>query len=104
MTFSELSPPYSTIVADPPWAYDEGWPGASTSPNSKMHRGVAYKDVPKSPEHRANMGAGTRGKHLTQETKDKMSQAHKKRHAAKLAELVGLNLPLPIPHLVAEAA
>jgi hypothetical protein len=50
------------------------------------------------------MGAGTRGKHLTQETKDKMSQAHKKRHAAKLAELVGLNLPLPIPHLVAEAA
>ena len=24
--FSELSPPYSTIVADPPWAYDEGWP------------------------------------------------------------------------------
>lgn len=24
--FAELSPPYSTIVADPPWAYDEGWP------------------------------------------------------------------------------
>ena len=23
--FAELSPPYSTIVADPPWAYDEGW-------------------------------------------------------------------------------
>ncbi len=21
-----LSPPYSTIVADPPWHYDEGWP------------------------------------------------------------------------------
>jgi N6-adenosine-specific RNA methylase IME4 len=21
-----LSPPYSTIVADPPWPYDEGWP------------------------------------------------------------------------------
>lgn len=21
-----LNPPYSTIVADPPWAYDEGWP------------------------------------------------------------------------------
>lgn len=20
-----LNPPYSTIVADPPWAYDEGW-------------------------------------------------------------------------------
>jgi N6-adenosine-specific RNA methylase IME4 len=21
-----LNPPYATIVADPPWAYDEGWP------------------------------------------------------------------------------
>jgi N6-adenosine-specific RNA methylase IME4 len=31
---------YRTIVADPPWAYDEGWPGASTSPNSNMNRGV----------------------------------------------------------------
>lgn len=26
MTWEGLSPPYSTIVADPPWAYDEGWP------------------------------------------------------------------------------
>jgi N6-adenosine-specific RNA methylase IME4 len=25
--FSELSPPYATIVADPPWPYPEGWPG-----------------------------------------------------------------------------
>lgn len=25
--FAELSPPYSTIVADPPWSYPEGWPG-----------------------------------------------------------------------------
>lgn len=24
-TWEGLSPPYSTIVADPPWAYDEGW-------------------------------------------------------------------------------
>lgn len=24
--FAELSPPYRTIVADPPWAYDDGWP------------------------------------------------------------------------------
>ena len=31
---------YATIVADPPWAYPEGWPGASTSPNSNMNRGV----------------------------------------------------------------
>jgi N6-adenosine-specific RNA methylase IME4 len=35
-----LTPPYSTIVVDPPWAYKEGWPGASTSPNSNMNRGV----------------------------------------------------------------
>lgn len=26
---------YRTIVADPPWAYDEGWPAGSTSPNSQ---------------------------------------------------------------------
>ena len=25
-TFAELSPPYSTIVADPPWQHDEGSP------------------------------------------------------------------------------
>lgn len=24
--FEELSPPYSTIVVDPPWPYDAGWP------------------------------------------------------------------------------
>lgn len=24
--FDDLAPPYSTIVADPPWPYDEGWP------------------------------------------------------------------------------
>ena len=30
---------YRTIVADPPWSYPEGWPGASTSPNSNMNRG-----------------------------------------------------------------
>ena len=46
MSFDGLNPPYSTIVADPPWQYDEGWPGASTSPNSKMHRGVEYQNVP----------------------------------------------------------
>lgn len=31
---------YRTIVADPPWPYNEGWPGASTSPRSNMNRGV----------------------------------------------------------------
>lgn len=25
--FAELDPPYSTIVADPPWPYSGGWPG-----------------------------------------------------------------------------
>lgn len=29
---------YRTIVADPPWAYDEGWPAASTSPRSLFNR------------------------------------------------------------------
>ena len=24
--FAGLSPPYRTVVADPPWRYDEGWP------------------------------------------------------------------------------
>jgi N6-adenosine-specific RNA methylase IME4 len=36
-----MSGKYRTIVADPPWAYDEGWPDASTSPNSAYNRGVA---------------------------------------------------------------
>lgn len=27
--FAELSPPYSTIVADPPWHYDAAWNGGS---------------------------------------------------------------------------
>lgn len=30
--FAELSPPYSTIVADPPWAYDEGF---ATAPGGR---------------------------------------------------------------------
>lgn len=29
---------YRTIVADPPWAYDEGWPAASTSPIADLRR------------------------------------------------------------------
>jgi N6-adenosine-specific RNA methylase IME4 len=31
---------YRTIVADPPWRYDEGWPGASTSARSNMNRRI----------------------------------------------------------------
>lgn len=35
-----MSGQYRTIVADPPWAYDEGWPDASTSPLSAFNHGV----------------------------------------------------------------
>ncbi len=35
---------YRTIVADPPWAYDEGWPGASTSPLSAFNRAGVPED------------------------------------------------------------
>ena len=46
--FAELSPPYSTIVADPPWAYDEGWP-KSNGAGQKGNRGRAplpYSSMP----------------------------------------------------------
>jgi N6-adenosine-specific RNA methylase IME4 len=36
---------YRTIVADPPWEYREGWPGASTSPLSAFNRGVVPSDT-----------------------------------------------------------
>lgn len=32
MTFSELSPPYSTIIADPPWHYAQGGPTTGFAP------------------------------------------------------------------------
>lgn len=32
MTFDELSPPYSTIVADPPWHYAQGGPTTGFAP------------------------------------------------------------------------
>ncbi len=39
MTWEGLSPPYSTIVADPPWAYDEGWaPFGPTSHGDQPER------------------------------------------------------------------
>ena len=41
---------YRTIVADPPWAYDEGWPAASTSPLSAFNRaGVPEQTNARSP-------------------------------------------------------
>lgn len=32
MIFGSLNPPYRTIVADPPWAYSEGFPSQSRTP------------------------------------------------------------------------
>lgn len=43
-TFDELSPPYSTIVADPPWRYDEGW--APFGPTSRGGDGTARRPLP----------------------------------------------------------
>lgn len=39
MTWEGLTPPYSTIVADPPWAYDEGWP------QYRDHAGSGYDRI-----------------------------------------------------------
>lgn len=36
---------YRTIVADPPWEYPEGWPGASTSPLSAFNRTGVPEDT-----------------------------------------------------------
>ena len=30
MTWADLTPPYRTVVADPPWEYDEGFPRGNT--------------------------------------------------------------------------
>lgn len=43
--FAELDPPYATIVADPPWQYDEGWPksnGQGQRGNTELGPGGAY--------------------------------------------------------------
>lgn len=36
--FAELTPPYSTIVADPPWQYGEGWPPGEWSADKSRRR------------------------------------------------------------------
>ena len=41
--FAELSPPYATIVADPPWPYPEGWP--SWGPNHEQRRALPYSPM-----------------------------------------------------------
>ena len=43
MTWEGLSPPYATIVADPPWAYEEGWPCEGSKPGS----GKRFKTGPR---------------------------------------------------------
>lgn len=45
--FGDLDPPYATIVADPPWAYDEGWP-KSNGQGQKGNKGrqpLAYSSM-----------------------------------------------------------
>jgi N6-adenosine-specific RNA methylase IME4 len=45
--FADLTPPYRTIVADPPWSYDEGWP-MSNSAGQKGNKGrkpLAYSTM-----------------------------------------------------------
>lgn len=43
--FAELSPPYATIVADPPWPYPEGFPTQSRTPG-KWSGDVKTKALP----------------------------------------------------------
>jgi N6-adenosine-specific RNA methylase IME4 len=45
MTWEGLSPPYSTIVADPPWPYAEGFPTQSRTPG-KWAGAVKTKALP----------------------------------------------------------
>lgn len=46
MTWEGLTPPYSTIVADPPWRYDGGGPVGSGTPGvNDGSRNVAARDV-----------------------------------------------------------
>ena len=44
MTWEGLTPPYRTIVADPPWAYDDGWP--AFGPTSHGGDKVTHRDLP----------------------------------------------------------
>jgi N6-adenosine-specific RNA methylase IME4 len=47
MTWDGLTPPYSTIVADPPWDHSDGWPAFSNNPTDVQrgnHR-LAYSTM-----------------------------------------------------------
>jgi N6-adenosine-specific RNA methylase IME4 len=43
VTWEGLKPPYSTIVADPPWPYAEGWPGWSM--DREARRALPYSPM-----------------------------------------------------------
>lgn len=43
--FAELSPPYSTIVADPPWPYDTSTKGTSALPHTVKRDGSIARGV-----------------------------------------------------------
>ena len=47
MTWEGLSPPYATIVADPPWSYDAAFHGGSPRPDGRGHlrRGFPYSTL-----------------------------------------------------------
>lgn len=40
--FAELNPPYSTIVADPPWDHSDGWPPGLWSSDSTRRHPLPY--------------------------------------------------------------
>lgn len=56
MTWEGLTPPYSTIVADPPWPYPEGFPTQSRTPG-KWSGPVATKALPYSEMSLADIAA-----------------------------------------------
>lgn len=49
MDWEGLTPPYATIVADPPWPYDDGWPAfgpTSHGGDCVDHRPLPYSSMP----------------------------------------------------------
>ncbi len=46
-----LSPPYSTIVADPPWPYDEGWQGKTGQRRPLPYSAMSLAEIAALPIH-----------------------------------------------------
>lgn len=46
MIWDGLTPPYRTVVADPPWRYDEGWPPGPWSADKSRRRPLDYSSMP----------------------------------------------------------